>query len=234
QMDVAVDEALREESAAGIRLLAAGRELRGDRGDPAAVDAELPEAVPAAETGVANHMLHTLTRWLLVGQTYRRDPAARGSRRCRLDAKPSPNGRGSPDACPGRECTHSSASLGEGEWMRTLRVATDIGGTFTALVAYDETSEQPFVAKTPSTPPVFIEGVLKALEKAGIAPEEVAYLKHGSTIATNAIIERRGAKAGLVTTRGLRDVLAAGRANRPDMFKSNCGPSPPLIPTLNA
>src|SRR5262249_53523100 len=63
QMDVAVDEALRDESAAGIRLLAVGRELRGDRGDPAAVDAELPEAVPAAETGVANHMLHALTRW---------------------------------------------------------------------------------------------------------------------------------------------------------------------------
>jgi N-methylhydantoinase A len=112
-------------------------------------------------------------------------------------------------------------------------VAIDIGGTFTDLVAYDEDTEQTFVAKTPSTPPVFIDGVLSVLEKAGIGPDEIAYLKHGSTIATNAIIERRGAKAGLVTTRGMRDVLAAGRANRPDLFNSNWDPSPPLIQRRN-
>jgi N-methylhydantoinase A len=114
-----------------------------------------------------------------------------------------------------------------------LRVAIDIGGTFTDLVAYDEETEWTFVAKTPSTPPVFIDGVLNVLEKAGIQPGEIAYLKHGSTIATNAIIERRGARAGLVTTRGMRDVLAAGRANRPDLFNSNWDPSPPLIQRRN-
>jgi N-methylhydantoinase A len=117
--------------------------------------------------------------------------------------------------------------------MRKLRVAIDIGGTFTDLVAYDEAIERTLVAKTPSTPPVFIDGVLDVLEKAGIRPEEIGYLKHGSTIATNAIIERRGAKAGLVTTRGMRDVLAAGRANRPDLFNSNWDPSPPLIQRRN-
>ena len=117
--------------------------------------------------------------------------------------------------------------------MKRLRVAIDIGGTFTDLVAYDEASEELTVSKTPSTPPVFIDGVLNALEKAGIAPDEIAHLKHGSTIATNAIIERRGAKTGLVTTRGMRDVLAAGRANRPDLFNSNWDPSPPLVPRRN-
>jgi len=114
--------------------------------------------------------------------------------------------------------------------VRRLRVATDIGGTFTDLVAYDEETGDLITVKTPSTPPTFIDGVMNALAKAGLEPEEVAIFKHGSTIATNAIIERRGAKTGMVTTKGFRDVLAAGRANRPDLFNSNWDPSPPLVP----
>ncbi len=114
--------------------------------------------------------------------------------------------------------------------MRKLKVAVDIGGTFTDLVAYDDDTSELLGVKSPSTPPTFIEGVMNALEKAGIRPEEVVSFKHGSTIATNAIIERRGAKTGMLTTRGFRDVLAAGRANRPDLFNSNWDPSPPLIP----
>jgi N-methylhydantoinase A len=114
--------------------------------------------------------------------------------------------------------------------VRRLRVATDIGGTFTDLVAYDEDSGELITVKTPSTPPTFIDGVLAALKKAKIEPAEVAIFKHGSTIATNAIIERRGAKTGMLTTKGFRDVLGAGRANRPDLFNSNWDPSPPLVP----
>jgi N-methylhydantoinase A len=117
--------------------------------------------------------------------------------------------------------------------MRRLTVAIDIGGTFTDLVAHDADGGELVTVKTPSTPPTFIDGVISALEKAGIAPDEVAILKHGSTIATNAIIERRGAKTGMVTTRGFRDVLAAGRANRPDLFNSNWDPSPPLVQRRN-
>ncbi len=117
--------------------------------------------------------------------------------------------------------------------MRNLRVAVDIGGTFTDLVAYDEDTHQLTTVKTPSTPPGFIEGVMNALEKAGIQPGEMTTFKHGSTIATNAIIERRGAKTGLVTTKGMRDVLGAGRANRPDLFNSNWDPSPPLVQRRN-
>ena len=114
--------------------------------------------------------------------------------------------------------------------MRELRVAVDIGGTFTDLVAYDARTDDLITVKTPSTPPTFIGGVMDALEKAGIESEEMVSFKHGSTIATNAIIERRGAETGLVTTRGFRDVLQAGRANRPDLFNSNWDPSPPLVP----
>jgi N-methylhydantoinase A len=114
--------------------------------------------------------------------------------------------------------------------VRKLRVAVDIGGTFTDLVAYDEDGQELITVKTPSTPPTFIEGVMNVLEKAKIEPGEIVIFKHGSTISTNAIIERRGAETGMVTTKGFRDVLAAGRANRPDLFNSNWDPSPPLVP----
>src|SRR5579862_9519561 len=113
---------------------------------------------------------------------------------------------------------------------RRLHVTIDIGGTFTDLVAYDEASEELLLAKAPSTPPLFIDGVMAALITAGIEPGEIVHFRHGSTIATNAIIERRPVKAGLLTTRGMRDVLGAGRANRPDLFNSNWDPSPPLVP----
>jgi N-methylhydantoinase A len=117
--------------------------------------------------------------------------------------------------------------------MRKLRVAVDIGGTFTDLVAYDEETRELVTVKTPSTPPGFIQGVLDALEKARVNPQEITAFKHGSTIATNAIIERKGAKTGLLTTAGMRDVLGAGRANRPDLFNSNWDPSPALVPRRN-
>src|SRR5437764_6174084 len=117
--------------------------------------------------------------------------------------------------------------------MRKLRVAVDIGGTFTDLVAYDEDTKDVIAVKTPSTPPDFIQGVLDALEKAGVSPQQITAFKHGSTIATNAIIERKGANTGLLTTAGMRDVLGAGRANRPDLFNSNWDPSPALVPRRN-
>jgi N-methylhydantoinase A len=116
---------------------------------------------------------------------------------------------------------------------RKLHVTIDIGGTFTDLVAYDEATDETLLAKAPSTPPLFIDGVMAALETAGIGPAEIVHLRHGSTIATNAIIERRAAKTGLLTTRGMRDVLSAGRANRPDLFNSNWDPSPPLVQVRN-
>ena len=117
----------------------------------------------------------------------------------------------------------------EANTVRKLRVAVDIGGTFTDLIAYDQETREILAVKSPSTPPGFIDGVMDALTKAQIQPQEIVDFKHGSTIATNAIIERRGAKTGLITTKGMRDVLLAGRANRPDLFNSNWDPSPALV-----
>lgn len=109
-------------------------------------------------------------------------------------------------------------------------VGIDVGGTFTDLVCLELESGAIGYAKVPSTPPTFIDGVLAALERAKLSPAEVALLKHGSTIATNSVIQRRGARTSLVTTKGFRDVLPAARANRAVSFDPTWDPSPPLIP----
>jgi N-methylhydantoinase A len=109
-------------------------------------------------------------------------------------------------------------------------VAVDIGGTFSDLVSLDTETGEIKNAKVASTPPTFIDGVINALDKVGIDPVEMAVFKHGSTIATNAIIQRRGAKTALVTTEGFRDVLGAARADRTDHFDLSSIERPPLIP----
>ena len=108
-------------------------------------------------------------------------------------------------------------------------VAVDIGGTFSDLVCLDTKTGNMSNVKVPSTPPTFVDGVMNAIKKVGIDPREMIVFKHGSTIATNAIIQRRGANTGLLTTRGFRDVLEAGRADRPDVFSLAWDPNPPLV-----
>jgi N-methylhydantoinase A len=109
-------------------------------------------------------------------------------------------------------------------------VAVDIGGTFSDLVSLDMETGDTTTAKVPSTPPTFIDGVINALDKAEVPSSEVVVFKHGSTIATNAIIQRNGARTALVTTEGFRDVLLAGRADRTDHFDLSSIESPPLVP----
>jgi N-methylhydantoinase A len=109
-------------------------------------------------------------------------------------------------------------------------VAVDIGGTFSDLVCLDRETGEIRNAKVPSTPPTFIDGVVDALDKAQVPPAEMVVFKHGSTIATNAIIQRKGARTALVTTEGFRDVLLAGRADRTDHFDLSSLESPPLVP----
>jgi N-methylhydantoinase A len=109
-------------------------------------------------------------------------------------------------------------------------VAVDIGGTFSDLVSLDMETGDITTAKVPSTPPTFIDGVINALDKAEVPSSEVTVFKHGSTIATNAIIQRKGARTALVTTEGFRDVLLAGRADRTDHFDLSSIESPPLVP----
>ena len=112
----------------------------------------------------------------------------------------------------------------------SYQVGIDIGGTFTDLVVRNEESGDLSALKVPSTPQNFIDGVMEGLAKSGIAPERLDLIKHGSTIATNAIIERRGASTALLTTQGMRAVLEAARATRADIADLAWAPSPPLVP----
>jgi len=105
---------------------------------------------------------------------------------------------------------------------RTLRVATDVGGTFTDLVCFeiDHVTGKSMVrtAKSDTTPPNFEEGVLNVLAKGGVDPATVDFLAHGTTVVINALTERKGVKVGLITTEGFRDTLEIARGNRPDFF----------------
>jgi N-methylhydantoinase A len=98
-----------------------------------------------------------------------------------------------------------------------MRVATDIGGTFTDIVYIDKNGEIN-VDKAHTTPPNFEKGVINVIKKAGINTEEVESFVHGTTVIINALTERKGAKTALITTKGFRDVLDIQRGNRPDLF----------------
>ncbi len=90
----------------------------------------------------------------------------------------------------------------------------DVGGTFTDLTLYDRASGETAAFKVPSNRGAPDEAVLAALAKCGAAPAELALIVHGTTVATNALLERRGAKAAMVTTEGFRDVIELGRTTR--------------------
>ncbi|MED3651317.1 hydantoinase/oxoprolinase family protein [Heyndrickxia sporothermodurans] len=98
-----------------------------------------------------------------------------------------------------------------------MRVATDIGGTFTDLVYVNEDGEIG-VAKSHTTPPNFEKGVIDVIEKSQIDQTAIQTFIHGTTVIINALTERKGVKTGLITTKGFRDVLEIARGNRPDLF----------------
>ncbi len=100
----------------------------------------------------------------------------------------------------------------------SLRIAVDIGGTFTDLIAFDERSGRIEHAKSLTTPRDPVEGILDCIRKADLDPKSIDNLIHGSTIAINTLIERKGATVGLIVTRGTRDVYLIGRGNRPDAY----------------
>src|SRR5699024_7201489 len=109
-----------------------------------------------------------------------------------------------------------------------MRVATDIGGTFTDLVYVDDEGHIR-VDKSHTTPPNFEEGVMNVLQKSGIDNESITGFIHGTTIIINALTERKGAKTGLITTNGFRDVLEIARGNRPDLFNIRYKKPTPFI-----
>src|SRR5437660_3855092 len=99
-----------------------------------------------------------------------------------------------------------------------LVVAIDIGGTFTDLLGFDEGTKKFVQAKSLTTPSQLVQGIIDCLRKSGIETAAIDELIHGSTIAINTLIERKGAKTGLVVTRGTRDVYIIGRGNRPESY----------------
>lgn len=110
-----------------------------------------------------------------------------------------------------------------------MRVATDIGGTFTDLVAVDAKGRT-ILTKSHTTPPNFEEGVINVMEKSGINSGSITDFIHGTTTIINALTERKGAKTALITTKGFRDVLEIARCNRPDLFNMVFAKPRPFIP----
>jgi N-methylhydantoinase A len=102
------------------------------------------------------------------------------------------------------------------------RIGVDIGGTFTDVVLVDEARGGVHVVKVPSTPRDFARGVLDALAAAarshGVAPVDVAWLAHATTVVSNALLEGTGARTALITTRGMRDVLELRRSARASLY----------------
>ncbi|HBW38404.1 hydantoinase/oxoprolinase family protein [Desulfosporosinus sp. BICA1-9] len=100
-----------------------------------------------------------------------------------------------------------------------MRIGIDVGGTFTDFVLVDDSTGRTLYVKASTTPGVLWEGVMEGLEKilnlAQVSMKQVDYIVHGTTIGTNAIIEHKGAKTGLITTKGFADVLEIGRIQRP-------------------
>ncbi|MBO0764210.1 MAG: hydantoinase/oxoprolinase family protein, partial [Hyphomicrobiaceae bacterium] len=102
------------------------------------------------------------------------------------------------------------------------RIGVDIGGTFTDVALVDEATGRIGVAKVPTNPRALAQGVLSALAVAmgryGIAAADVGLLSHATTVVTNTILEEKGARAALVTTRGFRDVLELRRSARGNLY----------------
>jgi len=111
-----------------------------------------------------------------------------------------------------------------------LRIGVDIGGTFTDLVALDETTGAVVTTKALSTPRELLEGVLSCVDQAGVRLADCRFVIHGTTIGINALLELKGARTGLITTEGFRDVLEIGRGNFLKMYDVLYRRPEPLVP----
>src|SRR6267143_1160844 len=109
------------------------------------------------------------------------------------------------------------------------RLAADIGGTFTDIVAFDEKTGRLLLGKALSTPARLVDGISNGMEKAGARFADAEAFLHGSTIAINTMLERTGAKTALLTTEGFRDVYEIGRINRPDAYNLYFRKHVPLV-----
>src|SRR6476661_7169882 len=110
-----------------------------------------------------------------------------------------------------------------------LRLAADIGGTFTDIAVFDERTGKLSFGKALSTPQRLVEGINAGVDKAGSRYQSAGLFLHGSTIAINTILERKGAKTALLITEGFRDIYEIGRINRPDAYNLYFRKHEPLV-----
>ena len=114
------------------------------------------------------------------------------------------------------------------------RIGVDIGGTFTDFALFDDGSRNILTHKVLTTPAdpaqAVIEGVAALAQMAGIATSEVAMVVHGTTLITNAVIERKGTPTAMIVTRGFRDVLDIGLESRYDLFDLRIRFPSPVVP----
>ena len=117
---------------------------------------------------------------------------------------------------------------------KRIRVGVDVGGTFTDFVMVDENRDEIFVGKqltTPDDPSIaIIDGTKRIAREAKIDPGQIHSIVHGTTLVTNTIIERKGAKVGLITTKGFRDSLEMGKEIRYDLYDLHLEAPPTLVP----
>jgi N-methylhydantoinase A len=114
-----------------------------------------------------------------------------------------------------------------------IRLATDIGGTFTDVASFEPSSGRLSFGKTLTTPRSLVEGIEIGVRKADAAFSKASLFLHGTTIAINAMLERNGAPTALVTTQGFRDVYEIGRVNRPDSYNLFFSKHSPLVPRFH-
>src|SRR6266566_10054205 len=118
--------------------------------------------------------------------------------------------------------------------MMAWMIGVDVGGTFTDFFAFETTTDKVILHKVPSTPASPAQAVIAGLDDIATRHDvdlaEITRLSHGTTVATNALIERRGGKVALVVTEGFRDLIEIGRQIRPHVFSLQADYPAPLVP----
>src|SRR3954470_6626873 len=110
-----------------------------------------------------------------------------------------------------------------------LRLSADVGGTFTDVAAFDDKTGHLRLGKTLTTPARLVDGIETGVAKAGARFSAAQLFLHGTTIAINTILERKGASCALITTQGFRDIYEIGRVNRPEAYNLFFQKHRPLI-----
>jgi N-methylhydantoinase A len=110
-----------------------------------------------------------------------------------------------------------------------IRLSADVGGTFTDVAAFDETTGALRLGKTLTTPQRLVSGIENGVGKAGSQFQTASLFLHGTTVAINTILERKGARCALLTTQGFRDIYEIGRVNRPESYNLFFHKHAPLI-----